>query len=139
MDDVKCWVTPAGNELLFSFSGISRPDLTQIKFFFSNFINPWSAVKIKSIKVNSYTTTDCSGPVESSRSISSLTFFPHQIPAEKVKIIPSTDTLGYSEPQNEVTFKITPTTTFSLDGNGKIAIRFPKWYNVLGGQSMMFD
>ena len=110
------------NELLFSFQGISRPDLTNIGFEFTNFKNPWSAITIQSIRVASYRSTDCSGDAESSKKIGSATFFPQEVSEENFSLVSTTTVLGNDDPANEVIFRLRPTFPFSLDGTGLITI-----------------
>ena len=127
------------NELLFSFQGIKRTDLTDISFQFTNFANPWSAITIESIRVSSYKTPDCSGDAQSSETITEETFYPAEVPAANFQISSSSDILGDSDPQNTVTFKYLPASTTSKDGKGIISIRLPNWYNVQGKRNMMFS
>lgn len=63
---IKCQIGQTTNSIQFSFDKFSRPDLTQVIFKFTNFRNPWSASTIESIRIDSYSSSDCTGEAESS-------------------------------------------------------------------------
>ena len=61
MTGIDCWIGNDKKDLLFKFTGIQSPTLTQIIIEFSNFHNPWSEVMIRNIIIFSYESPDCSG------------------------------------------------------------------------------
>ena len=119
---IDCEVNTGGNSLLFSFQDIQKPELTEISIQFTNFINPWSAISIQSIRVSSYISSDCSGDQQSSQDLSPLSFEQQLMPATQVDITSSSTVLGDHLPSNIVTFKFTPSTTMSRSGRGTIRI-----------------
>ena len=108
------------NSIQFVFSDIVRPDATEITFTMTNFINPWSAITVSSISINSYANADCSGSADSSKSLSPLDFFPLFAPADTFSVTSTVNTLGYSAADNAVIFKMTPYFSASKDGAGQI-------------------
>lgn len=62
-----CKIGANNNELLFYFTSFGSLGTTNGKEFkslfllFTNFHNPWSATRMKSITINSYASQDCSG------------------------------------------------------------------------------
>ena len=118
VDNIDCRIGEFDNELLFNFNGINKPKLTQIKFEITNFRNPWSGITIESIRVNSYESADCSGNIVSSKAVGSQTFYAKTTPEKNFKLTSSTNVLGNSSADNEITFAWTPLFSTSLDGRG---------------------
>mmetsp|Transcript_22416 Transcript_22416/g.27591 ORF Transcript_22416/g.27591 Transcript_22416/m.27591 type:complete len:133 (+) Transcript_22416:494-892(+) len=130
-----CELGAQPNTLLFRFHDIARQDLTNIFFEFTNFINPWSAITIKSIRINTYRSTDCSGSSEGSPKTQQVSFWPKEIPADNSnplnpnpQLSSSSLILGDSDPNVSLTIGIVPVTIVSKTGRGIIQVEMPLWY-----------
>lgn len=125
---MKCEVSADLYSLKFSFEEIIAPELTDILFTFTNFINPWSAVTVSSISIKSYANSECNDPAASSLALDSRKFYAVAIPEAKVSVTSTSNIIGDSDAANTATFKFTPTKTLSRDGRGSLDIGIPKWY-----------
>jgi len=140
---MKCWLkndpnTNSRNELFFSFQGITNPGVTELIFDFTNFQNPWSDISIESVRINSYSSADCSGNAQSSITASPLNFFPQQMPDANVILSSSSNVLG-ADQGVDLTVKFTPGFTTSLNGNGMIELIMPMWYTVQNKNNMAYN
>lgn len=106
--------------LKFRFHEIAKPELTNIFFDFDNFLNPWSTVTIESINIKVYRSNDCTGNPEDSQETPPVTFWPIDMPDSAVKLMSTSDILGDSSPNVNITISITPTFTVSKTGRGMI-------------------
>lgn len=134
-----CEIGQYNNELNFYFTGIRRPDLTEITFDFTNFNNPFSASTIQSIRINVFGTKDCSGSPQDSISTAPVGFWPYKMPSDNVKLESSSQVLGDSDPNVTLTIQVTPIFLVSKTGKGMIQLKIPYWYRVGNKNNMMFN
>lgn len=104
VEGIECKIGETTNSLQFYFKDFKRPDLVQLDFDFTNFRNPWSAASLKSIRIDSYRSKNCSGEAESSVQVENQSFSATIASENNYKVLSATNDLGNSNPNNKVTF-----------------------------------
>ena len=136
---IRCDIGDSNNEIQFSLYDITCPETPQILFEITNFNNPWSATTISSIRLFAFGQEVCFGNDKiGSDPITPHKFYPKTMLKSNIEISSSNNVFGYSELDNAVTFKFTPTYSTSLTKNGMILIEFPLWFDVADDLNMMF-
>lgn len=136
---MSCEIGDQTNQLKFRFHDIENQELTNIFFEFSKFRNPWSAITVQSIRINAFRDKDCLVGPESSRQTPPVTFWPKYLESKNVLITSTSNVLGDSSPNLNMTITWTPTVTVSKTGRGMIQVSIPLWYDVANKNNMMFN
>jgi hypothetical protein len=88
---------------------------------FTNFHTPWSGQTLKNIKVRYYQDYEC---IRSQRQkkLPAITIQPATIPNSNIRILSSSDELGYTGRDNVLQVSFKPVTTMAKKGKGVIEI-----------------